>query len=342
MLAHKELMTTLSPVTVSPVGTVPFSRLTAADRALYERFAQRRPNWISDLNFASRIAWNGGFHYHKAVIEDALVIVAQTNVFTGLHFSAPLGLSCCVQLGRILNRIWDPYAELSQVLTHANSPYLRVLFVPEGDLHCYEGLKDWRVQVSKNEAYSDYLYDAEKLRTLSGKALHGKKNHMNRFLKTHPNAQYRSLKAEHAAAALAVAESWCEERGSDPTDLCSNDYSAIAALFEAFPQLDVRGGTLWEDGELRAFSIYSYREPDVAFCHFEKAARGYEDFYVAINTLTLQHEFPTVQWVNREEDMGIEGLRRAKQSYKPVRMIDKYDILLTRKEDPPLETWPIS
>lgn len=320
-----------SPESASLSGAVPFSRLTPADRPRYERFLSRQPVEISDLQFVSRIAWRDGFHYHWAVIEDALVIVAQVNTFTGLHFSAPLGLSSCGQLERILSRIWNPYAELSRVLTGADQPYLRILFVPECQLPCYESLSQYNVQIRHDPNYSDYVYQAEKLRTLSGKSLHAKRNHWNRFCKEHPNAVYAPMQQSDHEDALALTESWCTSREYDPEDIRSSDYPAIASLFQDWEQLSVCGGTIREDGKLRAFSIYSHRGEEMAYCHFEKAARGHEDFYIAIQTLTLRHAFPQVLWVNREEDMGIPGLRQAKLSFKPDHMVQKYEVILTRK-----------
>lgn len=321
--------------TASLVGAVAFTRLTPADRELYERYAARQPLEISDLSFVSRMAWAEGFHYHKAVIEDALVIVAQVDVFTGLHFSAPLGLKSCSQLGRIVDRIWAPYAAMSEVLTEQDprlpaKPHLRFLFVSEDQLDCYRQVPGYQAEIRYLRDYSDYLYDAEKLRTLSGKALHAKRNHLNRFFKEHPQAVYAPIQASDREEALALTAGWCARRAFDPVDIRSSDYPAIQAVFEQFDHLDIRGGTLREEGVLRAFSIYGHRGEDLAFCHFEKAARGHEDFYVAINALTLREAFPTAKWVNREEDMGIEGLRKAKLSYKPARLVNKYEVILTR------------
>lgn len=321
----------------SPVETgetVPFTRLTPADRALYESYIKQNPNpsYISDLNFNSRMAWNEGFHYHKAILEDTLVMTSQVNVFTGLHFAAPQGMACCKQLRRILDRLWDPYAEMSAVLMPGTKPHLRFLLVPEESLECYRNVSGYEVEVSYNPNYSDYLYDAEKLRTLAGKSMHGKRNHLNRFLIDHPNYQYAPLTKADARDALALTAEWCASKEFDPDDIRSSDYPALKALFENYDFLDVYGGTLREEGELRAFSAYSRRGDDCVFCHFEKAAKGHEDFYVAINALTLRNEFPNVRWVNREEDLGREGLRKAKLSYKPVRQVHKYEVVFTRKD----------
>ena len=96
------------------------------------------------------------------------------------------------------------------------------------------------------------------------------------------------------------------------------------------PWLDVRGGCIRIDGKLAAFALGSLLNGDTAVIHFEKADAAYDGLYAAINMLVLKNAFPEVKWVNREEDMGIPGLRKAKESYNPVRQVHKYEAVLTR------------
>lgn len=310
--------------------TVTFTRLTVDDRALYESYYQKINSYISDLNFNSRMAWLDGFNYHKAEIEGALVIVSQLDIMTTLHFTTPIGLSSCEQLEKIVEKIWFPYADLNAALVN-DEPHLRFLLVNEGCLPCYEGLQNYKAEIRFRQEYSDYLYEAEKMRSLKGKEMHAKRNHLNRFFKNHPEAVFAPLTAEDAPDALALALDWALAHGFNPEDMRNVDYRALKSLFEKFNKLNVKGGTLREAGKLLAFSAYSHRPDDCAFCHFEKAAIGYEDAYVAINALSLRELFPDVKWVNREEDLGLEGLRKAKMSYGPARFVNKYEVLLKRK-----------
>ena len=101
-------------------------------------------------------------------------------------------------------------------------------------------------------------------------------------------------------------------------------------LFREMHRLDVRGGCIRIDGKLAAFALGSELNGDTAVIHFEKADAAYDGLYAAINQMVLQNAFPDVRWVNREEDMGILGLRKAKESYGPVRQVHKYEALLTR------------
>lgn len=359
-----KLPTEKNPFAVA--GPIEFTKLEVADRDLYLKYYNRNPIYISDICFNSRIAWNGGFNYHKAVIADTLVVVAYDDRFTDFHFAAPVGLHGSTDLQAIIDVLWDPYAALSAVLPRkenlqnyryittgengefcelpvptlaqeeipgadkGNSPFLRFMFVDETQLSYFTNLKGYRTEVYYNPDYSDYFYDGEKMRTLAGKALHAKRNHLTQFMNDHPNAVYAPLQASDGPDAVLLSRVSALAAGKDPDNIKQGDSPAIAAFFAAFPQLLTGGGTIRENGELLAFAAYSQNGDDCVFCHFEKAAVGHEDAYVAINALTLRNEFPNVRFVNREEDIGLPHLRKAKMSYHPLKKINKYEVWIYR------------
>ena len=174
----------------------------------------------------------------------------------------------------------------------------------------------------RNRDGDNYIYLSEKLASLSGKKLHSKKNRLNKFKKTY-SYEYLPLTSEFISECIDVSRNWCERKCIDSNDRA--DESACEEIlnnFESF--IDIKGGIIRCDGKIIAFSIGERGSDDMAIIHFEKADTSYDGVYAAINNEFILNEWMDVKYVNREEDMGIEGLRKAKLSYCPEKMIETY------------------
>ncbi|HAL74879.1 MAG TPA: hypothetical protein DCM45_07330 [Clostridiales bacterium] len=295
---------------------------TAKDSQIYSQLQQQNRSEISDNCLNSRVAWNAGFYYQKAMIAGCLTLVSDGGVFTTPHVAWPTGLTNQAQLKAIIDILWNAF--------QARGWPLRLMYIDEANLPLLQDLPDYQIQISHNPDYSDYLYDAAELRDLSGKDLHGKRNHFNRFCRSYPDYVYSPAQASDRDEALSLVKAWCDEKKLDCLNLCLSDYRAIRQLYEDFDSLDIRGGSIRIGGRLAAFALGSLLDGDTAVIHFEKADATYHGIYSAINKLVLDHAFPEVRYVNREEDMGIGGLRKAKQSYGPIRLIHKYEAVLLK------------
>ena len=117
---------------------------------------------------------------------------------------------------------------------------------------------------------------------------------------------------------------WAAEKGIDINDASESDYYMIKRIFDNWNELSARGGAIRIGGRIAAFSVGSAARGQVGFIHFEKADIRYDGIYAAINKLVLENEYPEVKYVNREEDLGIPGLRKAKESYYPICQINKW------------------
>lgn len=297
---------------------------SARDSDCYSRLHEAGASEISDACLISRVAWNAGFNYQKLIIGDILGLISDGGSFTTPHMTFPVGAVDSAKLKDLIDAAWPSFEQRGWPL--------RLMYIDEAFLPLFNNLPGYQAQISFDRDYSDYLYDACSLRRLSGKAMHGQRNHVNRFLRCYPDFEYRNITAGDRDESLALVQSWCEERGLDCSDLVQSDYLAIRQTFEDFARLDVRGGTIRIAGRLVAFALGSLLRGDTAVIHFEKAATGYEGLYAAINKLTVERAFPDVHFVNREEDMGIPGLRVAKIGYGPVRLINKYEALISRAD----------
>ena len=187
-------------------------------------------------------------------------------------------------------------------------------------------LRAEKPELTMDENLSDYVYSAEKLASLTGKKYHSKKNHVNRFM-AERNWRFEPITPENIGACRQMASEWFvtvgEARGSDYL----SEIRAIRTAFDIFFDAGFEGGVIWDGDQVAAFTMGELLSPDTFNTHFEKAHPEINGAYAIINqqfAKYLLEKHPGLIYINREEDMGLENLRRAKQSYHPGFMIDKY------------------
>lgn len=170
----------------------------------------------------------------------------------------------------------------------------------------------------------DYVYLAQDLIELKGRKFHKKKNHLNGFKKTYSNYKYVPMTAEMTDECIAFMVEWCNERGCIKGDSVDCERKAINEAMNNFTTLGFKGGAIFIDDKMAAFTYGEVCNDDTVVIHVEKGHVAYKGVYAAINQEFCAHEWQNIEYVNREEDMGIEGLRKAKESYNPIKMIEKY------------------
>ena len=158
---------------------------------------------------------------------------------------------------------------------------------------------------------------------MKGKKLHGKRNHINRFRAT-TAFEYRALHGENAGECMELYQAWLEHK--DPaTPGILGEQRALEFMLPRLDELQLYAGGIYVDNALMAFSVGEKLHDDVAIIHIGKASHMFPELYAVINQQFAEHAFSDVVLINREEDMGIEGMRKAKLSYDPVKLIEKYD-----------------
>ena len=162
----------------------------------------------------------------------------------------------------------------------------------------------------------DYIYETEKLISLSGKKYHSKRNFVNRF-EANYSYEYMPLTGENVLECLPALEEWFA-RHHEKMLFYFDEQEAILELLHNFDALGLKGAAIKIDGKIRAMTIGEFLPPDTAHIIIEKADIDYPGLYAVINQKFLEREWAGTRLVNREEDMGVEGLRKAKQSYHPV------------------------
>ncbi len=172
-------------------------------------------------------------------------------------------------------------------------------------------------------AYSDYIYQVDHLIKLSGSKYHGKKNHLNKFMNAF-RFQYEEVTAGNMEECRRMKDEWARKKGGDVSEY-KEELDIIDNVFDNYGSFDLVGGLIRIDGEVVAFTIGEAISQDTFVTHFEKAYEDIPGLYQAINQQFAANSISGFKYVNREDDMGLEGIRRAKLSYRPVMMFDKYN-----------------
>ena len=202
---------------------------------------------------------------------------------------------------------------------------LQFAFVTEEQKEVLENAMPARFCYSSDAGDSDYIYLRSELASLSGKAFHKKKNHFSKFVRTYPDYKYYETGACNIYDAQKVADAWYYEHLQDEDASQLAEYKAIKEALENFEELGLIGGIIYVNDSPCAMTIASKINENTVDVHFEKAVGEYalNGGYAAINKL-FSEKLDGVTWLNREEDIGIEGLRKAKLSYRPKIMLKKY------------------
>ena len=172
----------------------------------------------------------------------------------------------------------------------------------------------------------DYVYLLDKLVTLSGNTLHSKRNHINRFNKENHDWSFEQISLENLAECWEMNQQWCKINSCYEGEI-AKESCAVRRCFNHFTALGLEGGLIRAEGEVIAYTMGEKLNSDTYVIHIEKAFSDIEGAYQMINrefAAFIQQNYPQLIYVNREEDMDIEGLRKAKSSYHPDKMEEKY------------------
>ncbi|GAA0105324.1 phosphatidylglycerol lysyltransferase domain-containing protein [Paraclostridium sordellii] len=188
-----------------------------------------------------------------------------------------------------------------------------------------------RFEYIEERDYFDYVYDAESLRTLKGRKNQKKRNHLNYFIKEYEGrVEYKKLDKENFDDCITLLKAWTvnKEEHGDKEEGIDDEFVAIKKIFDHYDILreDVKISGIYIDNKLEAFTIGEKINEHMAVIHIEKANPEIRGLYPYINQQFLVNEFPDVELVNREEDLGLEGLRKAKLSYHPCKFVEKYTV----------------
>lgn len=179
------------------------------------------------------------------------------------------------------------------------------------------------IATAQEEAF-DYVYDADKLRTLSGKKYQKRRNHYNAFMKMYAGRyDYEDLGSENIDRCLQLMQRWKKE---DQDLFLHYEKEGTLYILEHYDYFDCKGGVIKVDGTVEAFVVGSRLSKEMVQLNIMKANHDIRGLYQVIEKEFLCRSYPDVRYVNKEDDAGNESLRKAKRAYNPIKMIKKYRI----------------
>lgn len=315
---------------------IKFTDISARDRELIQRYTLHGTGRNCDLSFANLISWRFLYDTQYAIVDGYLVF----RFYTGRHmaymtpipkpeiqpdgtYTVPSQSECPVQL----------IMQLRDDAIAMGYPFL-LIGVSNEITRMLEQAMPGKFNYRPERNYFDYIYTREQLATLAGKHLQGKRNHCNKFRKLYPDYEYRELTKDMIPECLRLEQKWRQSTKQDAEAAEDSELSEeLRSMTRAFINWDYigsLGGALYVNSQMVAFTYGCPITADTFDVCVEKADVSYEGAFSMINQEFARHLPEQYVYMNREEDLGEEGLRRAKLSYKPAILLEKYSI--TEKE----------
>jgi len=287
-----------------------FKKITIADRDLLTKYLSMVKHRACDYSTGNLILWSDVYNTQYAIAQDMLLI--KYGKGEDNYFAYPMGTGDLKQSFEwMLAYCKENNLEFKM---NAIEPYM---------FEEIEKLYHGQYEISYIRDNADYIYNIEDLKNLAGKKYHGKKNHVNKFLKINENWAYESITDENTKECIDMVKEWCVENRCCEDKSKADEICILINGLKHRKELNMIGGIIRTAGRIVALTIGEKSGDDMFIIHFEKAFADVEGAYQMINQQFIIHELSHYTYVNREEDMGVIGLRKAKESYHPAFMAEK-------------------
>ena len=278
-------------------------------------FYAMRHNMTCDSVFLESYVWKDYYNVRYAIWENKALLWLMEN--EGRCFSA---MPLC--------REEDLPGAFAAIEEYFNEELGYPLVINLADEYAvkYLNLPEDKYLVEEQVDSRDYLYNGDAMRSLAGKKLHKKKNRVNAFKREYEGRyEYRRLCCSDSHDVWVFLDRWRQQKGEEVEEHLDYEVKGIHDILKNCSEFSIHMGGVYIDGQMEAFTIGSYNPVEnMAVIHIEKANPEINGLYQFINQQFLIEEFPEVEWVNREDDMGLEGLRKAKMTYYPADYARKY------------------
>ena len=285
-----------------------FKKIDLNDKLIFEKHYQRFPPTHSGELFTTMVSWGEYVEYRYVRIEDSIIILSKSNNEIILHPpSGKFNLDLTKQVLSLAikeNMSFGFIKKLEKNILSVHFPSLT--FIEDRD-------------------YFDYVYRASDLAELPGTKYGKIRNRLNKFAK---NFVYitEEISEKNMDEVNEFLKRWCLWKDCGSNELLENERKAIIYLMSNYFDFNLKGLALRISGTIQAIAVYEKMNAETVVIHFEKGSPDFDGIYKAINMETAQRLRHFVPYINREEDLGIPGLRKAKLSYHPDHFIEIYNI----------------
>lgn len=283
-----------------------FHPLTLEDKKIFDDFYSRYPIEHSENTFGTLYCWRKYGNYEIAVVEECLIIRGSTDSYTSLR--CPIG----PKNPDLLNAVID-----LALSTGKQAPFLVL------EPWQFEWVQQIRpdLQFKADRDFFDYVYETSDLATLEGKQYLMIRKQLHKFRKKCPSTVER-ITQENFDEVKEFLKRWCQWKECDKYTILKHEKEALWESLEVFDQLGFEGLAVKPHGEIGGIAIYEELNPRTAVVHYEKGMPDCEGIYKEINYQTASLLKDRYQYINRESDMGLPGLKEAKERYHPHHMAE--------------------
>ncbi|MDY7034635.1 MAG: phosphatidylglycerol lysyltransferase domain-containing protein [Thermodesulfobacteriota bacterium] len=281
--------------------------LEMSDRPKVEGYLGRYPPEISELTFTNLFLWRHSRPVFLAEVEDSIIFVTEdgeNGERERFILGHPIGGALPL---RVVNALGLEVAGFIRIPQET------------ADI-----LRDSSLLITQDRGSWDYVYRVTDLAELAGRHYHKKRNLVKQCLLAY-TCEYEPMTAENLGECTDMQDRWCQARQCKLDRGLCREYVAIRNMFDNFAELELMGGAIRVDGVIQAYAIGEKLRPATAVCHFEKAIPGFRGLGQLMNQWFSKHALKDFEFVNREQDLDVPGLRQAKESYYPHHMVEKYN-----------------
>lgn len=287
-----------------------FKPITLDDKPLFDKHYENYPPIHSDNIFTTLISWKGYSNYNFTFLDDNLIIYS--NINNKIRFRPPSG--------KFKKDVFDQVINLAK---KQDSDY------PFGVIDLKT--KEWmskvypKIKFEEHRDFYDYVYLSKDLAELQGSSYAKIRNRLNKFKK---NNEYlvEKISEENMNEIQEFLKRWCLWKDCESDPILENEKKAILYSMSKFFDLKLSGILFRINNAIESIAVFEGMNPATAVVHYEKGSPDYDGIYKAINQETAKLLQNNYKFINREPDMGIPGLRRAKLSYQPHHMVEVFHV----------------
>jgi hypothetical protein len=291
-----------------------FKPIEITDRGVMQRFLWEYQPETSELNFTNLFIWRKYYGFRWSVYGSWLLVIG-TNGDNSIAALPPVGPPARGGATRTLLQWMGETTSRQPRIDRADHRLVAEL----------ESTGDFEFEPTRE--HFDYLYRTKDLIELAGKNYRSKRNHLNYLFRTY-RISYEPMQASNIAACMTMADEWCEARRCGEDLNLEGEWGATREALANFEALQIEGGVVFVNGKVEAFTLGELLNRSVAVVHIEKANMEIRGLYAVINQQFCEKRWGEIPSINREQDLGEPGLRKAKLSYNPDRLVEKFCITL--------------
>jgi hypothetical protein len=288
------------------------------DKSVFDDYFKRFPPEISEFTFTNLVMWRNHYNFLFTEWNDHLIIFSRDFLKnSGSYAASPESLFFLAPIGQNPHKVVIKlFKSIKNIEFHRVPETIAVNFIE----HINDNNLD--IEIVDDRDNWDYVYEIESIKNLSGNKHRQNRRWLNKFLDNY-DYEFNLLTEDWVEKCKELQLEWCIMRGCEEDESLLDEQNAIHEALNNFNNLNFHGGIMCVENRCVAYTFGEMLNQNTLVIHIEKAHMEYEGSYQAINNLFLKNVNLNAEYVNREQDLGIPGLKRAKESYKPYRMVKK-------------------